>query len=293
MKNKTRAFTLIELLVVIAIIAILAAILFPVFAQAKLSAKKISSLSNMKQFNLGSIMYSGDYDDTLVMGWNGTAPGVLRDNGAVYRAWFPWTAAIQPYVKNLQILQCPVYSNSFITTPPNVTAHLEIYAPYGYNYGYLATFAGNDPAGDGYLWRPLVATQVSRAANTVAFTESQGEDCADQACDSVYTQPIGPVVEPPDAYNSPQVFFGEGWGNQTDYTQWYTWPGYGGVAWRYGSGFVMNQMPTGGANTAFVDGHAKFYFPGGLAAGTNFSPSQPGSSTYVVNPSSYLWSPYN
>lgn len=62
---KHRGFTLIELLVVIAIIAILAAILFPVFAQAKLAAKKTTSLSNVKQQGLGSLMYANDYDDTL------------------------------------------------------------------------------------------------------------------------------------------------------------------------------------------------------------------------------------
>src|SRR4051812_19231645 len=63
--KKNRAFTLIELLVVIAIIAILAAILFPVFAQAKEAAKKISCLSNVKQIALASLMYSNDYDDTF------------------------------------------------------------------------------------------------------------------------------------------------------------------------------------------------------------------------------------
>jgi prepilin-type N-terminal cleavage/methylation domain-containing protein len=61
-----KAFTLIELLVVIAIIAILAAILFPVFAQAKIAAKKTAAISNCKQFNLGSIMYQNDYDDMFV-----------------------------------------------------------------------------------------------------------------------------------------------------------------------------------------------------------------------------------
>src|ERR1019366_6821611 len=60
---RIKAFTLIELLVVIAIIAILAAILFPVFAQAKKSAKSTASLSNVKQMNLGAVMYSNDYDD--------------------------------------------------------------------------------------------------------------------------------------------------------------------------------------------------------------------------------------
>ncbi|MCA1947339.1 MAG: prepilin-type N-terminal cleavage/methylation domain-containing protein, partial [Armatimonadetes bacterium] len=63
--NKQRAFTLIELLVVIAIIAILAAILFPVFAQAKKAAKKTTCLSNVKQHALAVLMYSADADDTL------------------------------------------------------------------------------------------------------------------------------------------------------------------------------------------------------------------------------------
>jgi prepilin-type N-terminal cleavage/methylation domain-containing protein len=63
---KKTAFTLIELLVVIAIIAILAAILFPVFAQAKMAAKKTAALSNAKQIATANMMYMGDYDDHLV-----------------------------------------------------------------------------------------------------------------------------------------------------------------------------------------------------------------------------------
>jgi len=93
-------FTLIELLVVIAIIAILAAILFPVFAQAREQARSISCLSNVKQIALGTSMYVEDYDETfpmnLYMGAGATGPclDVVWDT-------------IQPYVKNLQIYQCP------------------------------------------------------------------------------------------------------------------------------------------------------------------------------------------
>jgi prepilin-type N-terminal cleavage/methylation domain-containing protein len=102
MKN-TKAFTLIELLVVIAIIAILAAILFPVFAQAKLAAKKTSALSNVKQTTLGVIMYTGDYDDMYPMG-----------SGACW--WYPtdggWSLDTRPYIKNLEILRTPDDSKS-------------------------------------------------------------------------------------------------------------------------------------------------------------------------------------
>jgi len=89
-------FTLIELLVVIAIIAILAAILFPVFAQAKIAAKKTADLSNVKQLSLGVLMYGGDYDDTYAFCWGW------------WSEWKPWHQQIDPYVKNIQIWQSPV-----------------------------------------------------------------------------------------------------------------------------------------------------------------------------------------
>jgi len=89
-----KAFTLIELLVVIAIIAILAAILFPVFAQAKAAAKRTSDLSNTKNITLGVILYSGDYDDTA-------CPFFLGDFSTGQR-WtqFEWKDCILPYIKN-------------------------------------------------------------------------------------------------------------------------------------------------------------------------------------------------
>jgi len=95
---KHKAFTLIELLVVIAIIAILAAILFPVFAQAKEAAKKTSCLSNLKQIGLGTVMYSNDYDDEIVAAGFAYAPP-----GGTYDYWdagVMWDYVITPYIKN-------------------------------------------------------------------------------------------------------------------------------------------------------------------------------------------------
>jgi len=291
-RDRPTGFTLIELLVVIAIIAILAAILFPVFAQAREQARKTSCLSNTKQLALGCIMYTQDYDETLVMGWNWTAPGELRDNGAVYRAWTAWTKNIQPYIKNEQILLCPDNSqNSFITSA-NVSAREEIYSPYGYNYGYLGTFNGTDPSGLGYEWLPITLAGISRPAQEVMITDDQGPNWADTGHATVWYQPAGNIIEPPDACLSPSVFFSSGWGLPDGLTAAYDYPGYGGVDWRHsGSGFVQGVLPTGGVNTAFTDGHAKFYRPGGLAAGTNFQPNQGGCSVYVVDKTQYLWDP--
>ena len=110
-----RAFTLIELLVVIAIIAILAAILFPVFAQAKAAAKKTVCLSNVKQIGLGTTMYLGDSDDVFPLQqtrtgnltqywWFGfDANGVRRDGGL-----------LQPYMKNYVVNECPSISGDVI-----------------------------------------------------------------------------------------------------------------------------------------------------------------------------------
>jgi len=96
---KQRAFTLIELLVVIAIIAILAAILFPVFAQAKLAAKKTQSLSNVKQIGLGQIMYTNDYDDTFF------SPGRSIDDMGGWK--ITWPVQELPYIKSVDIFKCP------------------------------------------------------------------------------------------------------------------------------------------------------------------------------------------
>jgi prepilin-type N-terminal cleavage/methylation domain-containing protein len=98
-----KAFTLIELLVVIAIIAILAAILFPVFAQAKDAAKDTATLNNVKQIGLGHIMYSADEEDTFPLFLSSNT--FFTTNG--HSTSGPWQAMIQPYIKNRQITYHP------------------------------------------------------------------------------------------------------------------------------------------------------------------------------------------
>ena len=94
------AFTLIELLVVIAIIAILAAILFPVFAQARDKARQTSCLSNNKQIALSILMYVQDYDETFPL-------SAAESPGDKYLYDLSWVSKVQPYVKNLQLFICP------------------------------------------------------------------------------------------------------------------------------------------------------------------------------------------
>jgi prepilin-type N-terminal cleavage/methylation domain-containing protein len=95
-RRRLNAFTLIELLVVIAIIAILAAILFPVFAQAREKARQVSCLSNMKQIGIGLIMYASDYDSIYPPSQLGTGTELVS-----------WPQIMQPYIKNEQVFVCP------------------------------------------------------------------------------------------------------------------------------------------------------------------------------------------
>ncbi|MBM3500584.1 MAG: DUF1559 domain-containing protein [Armatimonadetes bacterium] len=103
--RRASGFTLIELLVVIAIIAILAAILFPVFARAREKARQTSCLSNVKQLVLGTIMYLSDYDGRFFD--DAYIPGAPYGCGppCYNQCW--WRFKVQPYVKNFQMMNCP------------------------------------------------------------------------------------------------------------------------------------------------------------------------------------------
>jgi prepilin-type N-terminal cleavage/methylation domain-containing protein len=108
--SRSRGFTLIELLVVIAIIAILAAILFPVFAQARESARKIACLSNNKQLGTAIIMYVQDYDEMFPCNSWDTPPLGTTDSDSRnpnFPAAINWMFKVLPYMKNRQILSCP------------------------------------------------------------------------------------------------------------------------------------------------------------------------------------------
>jgi prepilin-type N-terminal cleavage/methylation domain-containing protein/prepilin-type processing-associated H-X9-DG protein len=99
---RRRGFTLIELLVVIAIIALLAAILFPVFARARENARKSSCANNLKQLSLAWTQYAQDYDERAIP---------IRTTTAAGSPGFSWTRLVEPYTKSPQILLCPSTSN--------------------------------------------------------------------------------------------------------------------------------------------------------------------------------------
>lgn len=147
-------FTLIELLVVIAIIAILAAILFPVFAQARAKARQTACLSNMKQLGVALMMYAQDYDERLPGNHNGNAEAIglplgFMDNGSLRN----WARSLVPYIKNFDIYKCPQ------APPRNLTA-----SP-GYNYSFEPG-AGNT----NYYLNGIAADRSLAAITTPADT---------------------------------------------------------------------------------------------------------------------------
>jgi len=127
-KSSRKAFTLIELLVVIAIIAILAAILFPVFARARENARRASCQSNLKQIGLGILMYAQDYDEKLPRSNTPTVSGSVYPNGTI-GSNFLWYHQIYPYVKSTQLFICPS-TNSTWTGGYSMSSG---FMPYGYN----------------------------------------------------------------------------------------------------------------------------------------------------------------
>ena len=136
MKYASKAFTLIELLVVIAIIAILAAILFPVFATAREKARQTACLSNAKQLGSTLVMYAQDYDERLPSIWT-------RSNGGGIFAYVDVFDVLKPYIKNTDIFHCPDRNQKDCTKHSDLSSLSEPCYGYGYNWGPAQEFATN------------------------------------------------------------------------------------------------------------------------------------------------------
>jgi len=153
---RRNAFTLIELLVVIAIIAILAAILFPVFARAREMARRTSCASNLKQLGFGILQYTQDYDETLPPFSHGYGYAGFRGYDGADGA--RWGDMIYPYVKSTQVYDCPSGQNRMVPHPAPAAG-----GPYfdisSYSYGYISPSqdTGFDGTSYGVASRSLAA----------------------------------------------------------------------------------------------------------------------------------------
>ena len=270
-----KGFTLIELLVVIAIIAILAAILFPVFAQAREKARAISCLSNTNQLALAAIQYEQDYDDTTPGGENHSGLG----SG--------WAGQIYPYVKSTAVFVCPDDSSKEISI-----GHP---SSYGFNRN-CAIYNPNLPYHTYPQGTPLA--QFTAPAKTVLLFEVTKSGYYDVS--QPFTNGDLPG-DPKGAYNGDETYDGGsvagcGLGGQYDMVGYNCHFGGGnndGTHVQYATGYLRNSMtdagsrldftPTGrhtdGANYTMCDGHSKFFRPGAVSGGyPNGTPGNCGSN---------------
>jgi len=281
-QQKRRAFTLIELLVVIAIIAILAAILFPVFAQAREKARTASCLSNVKQVTLSWMMYMQDYDET-------TTPPFIYDSSSAAlgftQVW--WPKLQEPYTKNWQIYRCPSGGDPTAVWGggPNAWWGNQMRRSHvGYNYLGLSIWLDCDVS----QTQGIGLASINKPATTVAFVDSAYETAPGQNINnaergfSLVQAPaqyaaIYPAPRTCTYYNG----VNGGW----------DWPN---AATRrpYSIGWTIDRHNEG-MNVGWVDGHAKFMKFQALAAGTNFGPGVGEQAVRLTNVNDYLWNDLN
>jgi prepilin-type N-terminal cleavage/methylation domain-containing protein/prepilin-type processing-associated H-X9-DG protein len=177
MSKRPRGFTLIELLVVIAIIAILAAILFPVFAQAREKARQSACLSNLKQIGTGLMMYTQDYDEAFPCNWFGGLWPTTPD-GKQYK----WMDAIYPYVKNEQVFTCPsdgTTRKKYIFFQHLAKSSQDNWGSYCTNVAYWDMGPGNPPSSDVSSKQTVRMSMLQRPSDTVWAADGDGSfQCA-------------------------------------------------------------------------------------------------------------------
>lgn len=231
-KSRLQGFTLIELLVVIAIIAILAAILFPVFAQARERGRQVSCTSNARQIGQAFQMYLQDYDEGFPqLYYTGPAKQTVPDNFGLFR--WPWL--VTPYVRSFGLFFCPSDRNA-----PNLRD--EKNPEFGYNFGLVPSWGYNahylSPGEDPFLpdhpeFAPVPLAKLTAPAETTLLVESVW-----------FSPPRRPL--PP---NTPNI----GFYRVYPPSQWSGAPPLDGLSYGHCWPRHFNQMAT----TAFADGHVK------------------------------------
>ena len=234
-KLRAHAFTLIELLVVIAIIAILAAILFPVFARAREKARQTTCMSNLKQFGSAILMYTQDYDEKMplaVTHINQIGPKTAADNNVPE---FGLHTALMPYVKSRGLFQCPDDSG-FQTASTSggftVNPGTKVWEAYGSSYRFAPENFSQFPDG------------------TPAFPPASNYKIVDTSDGEGIGPPGGPYTQSP-PFPLPLSYFQRP--TETRVMRCWSSP-WDSAAYRRGAGFFH---PDGGM-TSFMDGHVKW-----------------------------------
>jgi prepilin-type N-terminal cleavage/methylation domain-containing protein/prepilin-type processing-associated H-X9-DG protein len=266
--RQRRGFTLIELLVVIAIIAILAAILFPVFAQAREKARAITCISNLKQIGTGCMMYTQDYDETYPLGYT------WDSNNGVWGGTM-WTVSLAPYIQNYGAVgsniingQLPNGNSSIYFCPDelltrdtngNTDAAL---VGYGMNDTQLTTLWTQIGTLYTFPGKPLAS--INQPANLVAFADAAQLDCANGTPCSDPNMVSGAQCGTCDPNNpnvtvcGPYNYSPQNWKYTNESTGWnFGLPGAGDgdfCATRYRVPAFRHSQH---ANASFADGHAK------------------------------------
>jgi prepilin-type N-terminal cleavage/methylation domain-containing protein len=194
--HKKVGFTLIELLVVIAIIAILAAILFPVFAQAREKARQTSCLSNMKQIMTGQLMYVQDYDETFPLSrvntksansadYIGFGAGTCQGGNADPNPSYTWRAAVQPYIKSVQVFVCPSNEQSDQFVEGCKEFQLGIHRSYAWNGNVFNVSTNGQSIG-------IKLASLTRPSNVLMLEETRFEypDCGDNCYPGWYSPQV-------------------------------------------------------------------------------------------------------